>query len=277
MQIAGLHSLIDEDRLSGWAERFRFYREPPSRAQVENWVLQFKSSEQVMAAKVLDSVEIISERDILEAFRRGLNAIPGWHSQARQRQGNWVFVGFGRAGESGPAMLGKFREANRLASRQFDHLFAEPSELPGRRLTAKDTVVFVDDIAGSGQQAIQFWPTTKELIASQARCFLLLVAATDGAIDKIGSLEDLVLIADRSLGNAANIFHAENSILDEAEKRVLLRYCRKLDPKNPKGFGGCGLTLVLQHKTPNNTIPVLHRSTNDWRPIFPRYLMEDAA
>jgi len=36
------------------------------------------------------------------------------------------------------------------------------------------------------------------------------------------------------------------------------------------GFGKAGLTLILQSNCPNNTIPLLWHSFNDWYPLFPR-------
>jgi hypothetical protein len=36
------------------------------------------------------------------------------------------------------------------------------------------------------------------------------------------------------------------------------------------GFGGAGLTLILQTNCPNNTIPLIWHNFNDWYPLFPR-------
>lgn len=36
------------------------------------------------------------------------------------------------------------------------------------------------------------------------------------------------------------------------------------------GFGRAGLTLILQSNCPNNTIPLIWHSFNDWFPLFPR-------
>ena len=36
------------------------------------------------------------------------------------------------------------------------------------------------------------------------------------------------------------------------------------------GFGRAGLTLILQSNCPNNTIPLIWHSYNDWFPLFPR-------
>jgi hypothetical protein len=47
------------------------------------------------------------------------------------------------------------------------------------------------------------------------------------------------------------------------------RHIRKGGPAY-YGFGRAGLTLILQSNCPNNTIPLLWHSYNDWYPLFPR-------
>lgn len=38
----------------------------------------------------------------------------------------------------------------------------------------------------------------------------------------------------------------------------------------PYGYGRAGLTLVIQSNCPNNSLPILWHSFNDWYPLFPR-------
>lgn len=47
------------------------------------------------------------------------------------------------------------------------------------------------------------------------------------------------------------------------------RHIRKGGPAY-YGFGKAGLTLILQSNCPNNTIPLIWHSYNDWIPLFPR-------
>ena len=56
-----------------------------------------------------------------------------------------------------------------------------------------------------------------------------------------------------------------------SEKDALLEYCKRADRKYPRGYGDCGFVLVLAHKTPNNSIPVLHANNVRWKGLFPRY------
>jgi hypothetical protein len=272
MPIAAQPDDITNEQVQGWFERFRFYRASPSVAQIGEWLLRFAEADRGVAAKVLDNVVIISEPDIHEGYRRSLALVPGWRRRSRDRQGRWFFVGFGTAGESGNAMVRPFREANGMASSNYDGMFVTLAELVGLRLTAFDTVVFIDDFSGTGQQAVRRWPTYQELVASEASCYLILSAVTEEAKERINALDQLSVIADRVLGADCDVMTAGNPTLTEGEQVRLLPYCIRADRQNPRGYGNCGLLLVLSHRTPNNSLPILHANHPRWQGLFPRYL-----
>lgn len=74
-----------------------------------------------------------------------------------------------------------------------------------------------------------------------------------------------------TLQPADNIFSPLCQHFAETEKTALLKYCRQADRSNPKGFGECGLLVVIAHRCPNNAIPVLHANHGDWQGLFPRH------
>lgn len=261
------------ERLSEWRIKFRHYREPPDETLIEAWISRFEEADQELAAKVLDHVTVVSNRDILTGYRTALNGLPGWDRNPNSRQGDrWFFVGFGRAGESGPAMVRYFREGNDLAYSEYDGLFASLSDLPDLRLTANDIVVFIDDFSGSGRQVSLMWPRIAELVASEARCYLLLTALTGKARERIEKSTDLHLIYSYMLGPENALFDELNDDFSPDEKGVIERYCAVADPKWPRGFGSLGILFVLHHKSANNCLPILYVNEERWRGLFPRYL-----
>ncbi len=263
---------VERARLNGWDRRFRYYRAPPGPETITAWLGRFSGVDRDIAARVLDVVEVVSETRIQQGYRESLEQIPGWARQAAQRHGRWFFVGFGGVGESGLAMARTFREATNMTQNRYAHLFCSAAELPSKKLTAPDTVVFIDDFSGSGNQICSVWPTLDELVASEARCFLILTAATRRALAKIRECSSLTVACSFTIGEADNIFSEACHHFTAAEKAKLLGYCQKADAKNPKGFGDCGLVYVLSHKTPNNSIPVLHANHPRWKGLFPRHL-----
>jgi hypothetical protein len=266
---------IDQHRIAAWVDRFRFYRASPNQQEVLAWLDRFHVSDRDLAARILDCVEVISEPTIQQGYREALNAMPGWHRQKSQREGRWIFTGFGGPSESGMAMLRMFREANNLNAANFDELFCTILEIPSKKLTAEDTIVLVDDFSGTGRQVCDRWPTLYELIASDAKPYLVLTAATEDAISKITQTTALEVAVKFRIQKNENIFAAVCRRFNDAERAAILPYCRRADGKNPRGYGGCGLLYVLSHKPPNNSIPILHANHNGWKGLFPRNLQQE--
>ncbi len=263
-------------REQGWLDRFRYYRDPPDMAAIANWISLFEGDDEELARKVLDHVVVVSEREIQQGYSAALAALPGWTERQPEDAGRWRFVGFGRTGESGPAMVRIFREANDLALARFDHLFCDLSDLPSLKLTALDTVVFIDDFSGTGRQVCKRWPIISELVASEATCHLILSAVTDTAARAITERTQLNLHASIYLNEDANVLAPSCSVFDADEKGALIKYGEKADTKWPEGYGKSGLLFVLSHKTPNNSLPILHVNEPHWRGLFPRYLRAGA-
>lgn len=270
---ADCEQLASDEQFEAWVGRFAGYRQAPTKDVLCKWLSRFEPEHLAAAHKVLDAVLVVTELEIHRGYRDALTSLAGWSKSAADRQGRWFFVGVGGAGESGPAMLRMFREANGLTSANWQDYFKMPRELPRLALTAYDHVVFVDDFAGTGQQIVNYWPLMQELVASEATCYLLLTALTEDAERKIQENTELEVRARLRLEKAANIFSAESKLFNDDERSALEDYGKIAWPACPKGFGDCGLTLILSHKTPNNTIPILHANHKHWEGPFPRNLL----
>ncbi|MGC4031565.1 MAG: hypothetical protein QM754_07500 [Tepidisphaeraceae bacterium] len=241
-------------------------------ARLSEWLDQFAANDRDVAARVLDVVEFIPAEEIDAAFRSLLKRLPGWHRFKKRRTGKFVFVAFSRtAGESGDSMLHRFRLANNLNTRYFDKLFIGRSDLLRQGLGKDDTVVFLDDFVGSGNQAVDAWTGMfQELTATVGNVYLLAVAAFARGVDRIRKETRLGLLAHRNLNNRDSMPHDDCSRFSAAEKARIDDYCRIASTKNPWGYGGCGLVVVLAHQCPNNSLAILHESCQNWDPLFPR-------
>lgn len=266
-----LEAYVGDGPVQNWLDNFRFYRNPPDRNRVIDWLSQFDEADRPVAEKVLDRIQVVSDEDILVGYRDFLESCDGWSKDPSKRVGRWFFVGFGGSGESGEHMVRLFREANRINSDDYAPLCVYLRELPKLGLTAEDTVVFIDDIAGSGDQACRLWPTIQELMASEARAILLLTAVTYRAEKRIRNETQLELHPKDFLGTDADFFHVDFEGFSDDEKAIIARYCEVADKVNPRGYGECALLYVLAHKTPNNCLPIVHAYNTRWRGILPRY------
>ena len=263
---------IDARRFSRWLASFAGYRNVTQR-KIELWLEQFDPADRDLAARVLDAIYFVDQQHIRNAFNDALMSIPGWSKNPSERSGRWLFVPFSSsAGESGDSMLHGFRMATGLTLRRYDSLFYHRSQLLSATPGPEDTVVLVDDFSGTGNQATTSWSSTfAELLPGGPRTFLLLVAATDTALNKIREKTEMEPICEIPLtSNRSSIFSPGCPHFTQAEKDRLLTYCARADRAHPKGYGDCGLVVVLAHRCPNNSIPVLHAVNRHWDGLFPR-------
>jgi hypothetical protein len=168
-------------------------------------------------------------------------------------------------------MLWNFRVANNLAGSASNELFIYRSDLLKEKPTADDSLVLVDDFSGTGDQVCENWKILQELVVGVPRVYLMLVAATQMAMDRIRSETEMIPLAHLVLTKKDNVWSAECACFNAAEKATLLSYCKRASKKIPKGRGDGGLLLVFEHSCPNNSIPVLHSRNARWRGLFPRH------
>lgn len=264
---------IDMDRMSGWLNDFSGYRHSITEQRIDRWIDQFNNDDKDLVARVLDCVDFITHEQMASAFQSTLNSIPGWDINEDSREGTWRFVAFSiSAGESGDTMLHKFRIANRLNGRQYNDLFIYKRDLVKENLGSEDTVVFVDDFSGTGEQAYNAWTEIiEELLSGNPRVFLILIAASSRAEQRINEETGLNLVTNILLNEEDNIFSTSCRYFNRSEKNQIFDYCSRANRENPMGRGECGFVIVFAHTCPNNSIPILHVDHSNWHGLFRRY------
>jgi hypothetical protein len=264
---------IDNPRMTRWVSLFSNYRDTVLQLQIDNWLRQFKGRDRDLAARILDSVEFITDRQVRSSFHSLLDSLPRWNRSNTARRGKWRFVAFSKsAGESGDTMIHIFRQANNLNEDKYNDLFIYKRDLLQEKLGPKDTVVFVDDFAGSGKQACETWlEEFPELLPGNPHKYLILVATNIYARKKIEEQTGLEVVTHRELTEHDNIFSSKCKHFSLAERRVLLEYCKIADAKRPKGFGDCGFLITFSHNCPNNSISILHARNPRWYGLFGIY------
>ena len=264
---------IDARRIRQWTDEFGGYRHSVSQTSIESWLAQFDAADRDLAARVLDAVDFFKPERITASYRSALRSLPGWNANPRNRTGRWCFVPFsGSAGTSGDAMLYNFRLANNLDGRDSDGLFIHRSELVTQKLTADDTVVFLDDLTATGDQVCKVWGEQfSELVAGAGKVYLVVVVAGKGARQQIKEKTEIRLVPGHQLELKDSLFGDHCTCFTAAEKTRLLRYSEIADDRKPKGYGDCGYLLVFQHRCPNNSVPILHENHAHWLGLFLRH------
>ncbi len=168
-------------------------------------------------------------------------------------------------------MLHHFRIAISVTQSHFASLFIGRSDLLRVGLGADDTVVFLDDFVGTGNQAVTAWQNMfQELTAGVGNVYLVTVGAFRAGSERVKNETGMQLLTHRALGYQDNLFHDSCNHFSAHDKGRLLHYCKVASPARPRGFGDCGLVIVLYHQCPNNSLAILHASSQAWEPLFPR-------
>lgn len=263
---------INANRYDVWLNDFSTYAYQVTRGSIESWLAQFDDPDKDIAARLLDCVFYSGSDQIRATYRTLLNAIPGWHRDPAQRVGRWFFVPYsGSAGESGDRMTHEFRLANDMSRKQYSQLFIHKSELVRAEPGPDDTVVLIDDFSATGTQACDAWEAVfAELLPQQPRIFLMLVATTADARERIERETEMAVSAGVVLDHSDEVFHDACLHFPAAEKERIRHYCNRASATKPQGFGGKGLLVVFNHRCPNNSLPILYARHGDWRGLFLR-------
>lgn len=276
---------IDAKRYRRWIDQFGSYRAGIINVFIQSWLNQFDASDQDLAARVLDAVDFYGQNYIHAAYRNALTSLEGWHKTASKRKGRWKFAAMsGSAGESGDAMLYQFRVANSLDAKPMNELFVSRSDLfrlanlpdnDPHKLGKDDVVVLLDDFSGTGTQVCEAWndPETSfgALLAGVGKVYLIVAAASKSARKRIKDETGISFVSGHELHEGDNVFSDHCKHFTKTDRTKLLHYGTIADKKHPKGFRNCGFVVVFQHRTPNNTIPILHADHSRWTGLFPRH------
>ena len=142
-------------------------------------------------------------------------------------------------------------------------------------------IVFIDDIIGSGNQAIRFF--NNHLINSTAKCFYISLYGFERGIEKINKEARFEMVFTCKTLSDEEMAFSENSYIfkDPIKKAELKAFCenhgKKLYPEYPLGYDDSQALLVFPHNTPNNTLPIIWASSENekeigvpWNPLCER-------
>ena len=156
------------------------------------------------------------------------------------------------------------------------------------------TVVLVDNFVGSGRQMSKLFreagspaggsnaPNLPTFLAAcpKATVKILIVAGFLGGVKKLRSLAKSLGRVKVYVGHLFDerdrCFSSESKILPAQQRDAFQGECRRIArdelgiSKTYKyGFGNVQSLVVLRDDVPNNTLPIIWKKTDSWRPLFP--------
>lgn len=186
-------------------------------------------------------------------------------------------------GKSGFQYAKLYGEENKI---YYENIQEPSSALKSARSgTSVKALVFVDDFLGTGQSAINSLLSMRDELLEVERTrgipvFLCVIAGFQQSANTVEEelarrgLRINVRIAE-PLADADRAFSNQNGTFcdaDECEKarRLASDLGARLEPKHPLGYGNSEALVVFERSCPNNTLPVIWASSNDWVPLFKR-------
>lgn len=268
---------------------------PPQRAEINptGWLEQFEESDRAIAEELLESFVFYNRRHTEQLFTSALLDLSHTAYAGATPADEWiryrnnVLVSFPGTEDQNPTDSG--HEFARIARKKFglpqDNIY-RPAELV-RQLSKREesvSVLFVDDMLGSGDQFLECWgeiiyvdesPTSleEELTRLDARVDFAVAVATANGLNEVKEHAPMVSVA------AGSLLDPEASARHPLTRAVSHPHLANLEPFLTKyaersglarediwGHGEAGTTIAFDHGVPDTTLPIFWRSEN-WTPL----------
>ena len=280
----------------------------PGKIKPKPWLNNFDEGERDIAAALIDIFVNFPEQQVVQILERALRRLLqdfGGNEQLlnarrdriRYRLERTLFVPV--EGETpNPTDSGNFicrlaRQTLELSESQVQ----KPADALQQYLNDKKTIVFLDDMVGTGNQMHETWireygthhPKSFQEAYSKInhRCYYVCLACSQEGRRRLSTLSGLELISAHDLQDRDRFDlalqripdHPAESKLQADVEELLKRYANnlKLEPymKNNQcsvfGYGQLGLTFGIQHSVPDATLPIYWAEGCDtWKPLKKR-------
>ena len=280
----------------------------PGRVRPNSWLGNFTDSDEELAAALIDVFVYFPDEQVTQLLRRALTrlfqafgstdrSVDDRKNRIINRLSRTVFVPVEgehpNPTDSGNYICRRVRQTLALP----DSDIANPTAALAQYISAGKTIVFVDDMVGTGNQMSLTWhrPYTTDDPSSfgeayksvKRHCYYICLACSSDGRRKMASLSGLELISahdleDRDQFRAALARisdHPAGSRLQPAIDALLTKYANQLilppymkkDSFPVRGLGNLGLTLGFQHSIPDATLPIYWASgAGSWTPMSKR-------
>lgn len=187
---------------------------------------------------------------------------------------NLFVTSFGSEGKSGGIICYEFRHT-RLVN---NNVFVKSSEIV--KLPPNSTIIFVDDLVGTGTQALDYIDNKLNLLLSPShRAILLTICATTDGIKKIRDNSNFEVLTGVTLQEEQHQYYSTKcNYFNNVEKKAINELNSKLKDSVKDDYD-IGLLIAFYYSVPNNTMPIIWKDnykyltkngTSTWFALLPR-------
>ena len=247
---------------------------------VIRWLFNFEDEDVELAVQLLEHVIFLRDDDVKGRLYDQIVKLP------RDRKKH--IVPLGKPGKSGSAVsywIHGLMKRNDLQSMNF-HSSVE-SFISYRNSakweTQKDIVVYVDDFIGSGGSVVTALSLEEKIVrpevlsdASSGRLYVIAAIVMDNGYSKISQdISGAIILGDlhcKGFDPHKKVFGSY--FKTKAVREMCYKYGKQLFKDFPLGFENTQSLVLMQHSSPNNTVPVLWSNKQyqgrNWIPLVPR-------
>jgi hypothetical protein len=269
-------------------------------SEIFRWLGNFEQDELLFALKLADNILYYNNNQIDYLFNLILNKQVKLCFLAEMPEGKeltdsyiWfqdylknkcVFIGYGKAGKSGPHMVYPFRNSQGIRGLSYLDL-SELLHNPMESLKNLEVVFLIDDFIGSGDQAVTNWNSVSGSNSLQSiskeyshiKFIYLVLAGFNEGKNKIESKTPMKVIIGDELDETCMCFSDNSIIFEDHMERANIRHVmakrgKELSPRWPLGYNNMQSVVAFHHNTPNASLPVIWMKNviKNWHPLFER-------
>ena len=247
---------------------------------VIRWLFNFEDEDVELAVQLLEHVIFLRDDDVKGRLYDQIVKLP------RDRKKH--IVPLGKPGKSGAAIsywIHGLMKQNELREMAFHSSIEDFISYRNSQKweTLKDIVVYVDDFIGSGGSVVTALSLEEKIVrpevlsdASSGRLYVIAAIVMDNGYSKISQdISGAVILGDlhcKGFDPHKKVFGSY--FKTKAVREMCYKYGKQLFKDFPLGFENTQSLVLMQHSSPNNTVPVLWSDKQyqgrNWIPLVPR-------
>ena len=219
--------------------------------------------------KILRGLEIFDSVKIRKIISEVINNNASLFSQK-----DLFVASFGSAGKSGEVIFYEFRHSELIDGK----FFIKSSDIV--KLPPKSTIIFVDDLIGTGTQSLDYIKNKLNLVLSPSHnAVLFTICATADAVQKIKDSSNFEVLTGITLQEEHRQYYSDKChYFNDAEKEVIKELNSRLKNIAEDDYDR-GLLIAFYYTVPNSTMPIIWKDnykymteegTKDWFALLPR-------
>lgn len=288
---------VSASEVQGLSESWPLYRAQPIGSEaIRAWLEQVPSfQDQRLLFKILKKIRFIStleiEEKLIQAHSKLVRGFVGAlqiEKRTDKRKDIWITYLAG-PGKSDVQYARIYAKANSISTECILDLDTVERRLRSHDSENPKAILVIDDVVGSGTTfsngIVKFENQLGALLNNHSIPFLgISLLSTELGEKKINATINSLKFLDMHFYSCENVsplsyaFSSNDlgfwSSLEERDRAKAL--CIRLGTglyKDPLGYSGQGLLLVMPDTCPNNSLPILHKSKSinpNWKALFPR-------